>query len=324
MRTTPEITPGSESGGELALKSSGGTIAVGQRHTLGGVLVRAASSSGMTILVLLIALLWSVPTIGLLVSSFRPPTLVHTTGWWTGLVPPWQFTIENYQSVLHEQGIGTAFVNSLIIAIPGTILPVLIAAFAAYAFAWMKFPGRDWIFLLIVALLIVPVQTTLIPVQRLFADVYTNTGVRLTGNYVSVWLMHTALGLPFAVYLLRNFFGALPSDLFESAAIDGASHMRVFFSILLPLSVPSLASLVIFQFMWVWNDLLVAQIFLGGNPDRAPLTVNIANLVNGTTGAPNYEILTSAAFLSMALPLVIFFALQRYFVRGILAGSVKG
>jgi alpha-glucoside transport system permease protein len=324
MSTTSQRTSGADPSAELALKSSGAARADAQRRTLAGQLVHAASSSSITIIVVLIALLWSVPTFGLFISSFRPPTLVHTTGWWTGLFPPWQFTIENYQNVLQSQGIGQAFLNSLIIAIPGTIIPVLVGAFAAYAFAWMKFPGRDWIFLLIVALLIVPVQTILIPVQTLFADVKLYTQFTVTGSYLAVWLVHTALGLPFAIYLLRSFFGALPSDLFESASIDGASHLRVFFSILLPLSVPSLASLVIFQFMWVWNDLLVALIFLGGNPDRAPLTVNIANLVNGSTGAPNYEVLTSAAFLSMALPLVIFFALQRYFVRGILAGSVKG
>ncbi len=319
MSTTPQTT--SSSSAELALTPPSSTAAVGQR-SLGGQLVHAVSSSAMTILVLLIALIWSVPTFGLFLSSFRTPQDIHSTGWWTGLFPPWHFTIENYQTVLQSQNFGQAFLNSLYIAIPGTVLPVLLAAFAAYAFAWMKFPGRDWIYLTIVALLIVPVQTILIPVLDLFTRLYDSTGISLTGNYVSVWLVHTALGLPFAIYLLRSFFSALPADLFESASIDGASHVRVFFSILLPLSVPSLASLVIFQFMWVWNDLLVAQIFLSGSPDQAPMTVNIANLVNGY--GTNYEVLTSAAFLSMALPLVIFFALQRYFVRGILAGSVKG
>ncbi|HEY7349497.1 MAG TPA: carbohydrate ABC transporter permease [Ktedonobacterales bacterium] len=322
MRTTPQTSSGADSSAELALRPSGAALAVGQRRSLGGHLAHAFSGSALTIIVVLIALLWSVPTIGLLISSFRPPADIHSSGWWTGLFPPWHFTIENYQNVLQSQGLGTAFVNSLFIAIPGTILPVLIAAFAAYAFAWMKFPGRDWIFLIIVALLIVPAQTILIPILNLLASLTDSTGVKLTGNYISVWLVHTALGLPFAIYLLRSFFSALPGDLFESAAIDGASHIRVFFSILMPLSVPSLASLVIFQFMWVWNDLLVAQIFLGGNPDRAPMTVTISNLVNSF--GTNYEVLTSAAFLSMALPLAIFFGLQRYFVRGILAGSVKG
>ena len=278
-------------------------------------IMRSVNSGLLTALVVVISLLWSVPTFGLFVSSFRPASDIHASGWWNGLVPPWQFTIENYQHVLQTQDFGQAFINSLIISIPGTIIPVLVAAFAAYAFAWMHFPLRDWIFLAIVALLVVPVQMTLIPIFQLLTD------MGLTGSFVGIWLAHTAYGLPFAVYLLRSFFGALPSDLMESARIDGASHMRIFFRILLPLAVPSLASLVIFQFMWVWNDLLVALVLLGGGPN-APMTVAIANLVNSF--GSNYEVLTAAAFISMALPLVIFFSLQRYFVRGILAGSVKG
>ena len=278
-------------------------------------IMRSVNSGLLTALVVVISLIWSVPTFGLFVSSFRPPAAIHASGWWNGLVPPWQFTIENYQHVLSTQDFGQTFINSLIISIPGTILPVLVAAFAAYAFAWMHFPARDWIFLAIVALLVVPVQMTLIPIFRLLTD------AGLTGSFVGIWLAHTAYGLPFAVYLLRSFFGALPSDLMELARIDGASHMRIFFRILLPLAVPSLASLVIFQFMWVWNDLLVALVLLGGGPN-APMTVAIANLVNSF--GSNYEVLTAAAFISMALPLVVFFSLQRYFVRGILAGSVKG
>lgn len=279
-------------------------------------IMRSINSGLLTFLVVVIALLWSVPTFGLFISSFRTPNDIHANGWWNGLVPPWQFTIENYQHVLSTQDFGSAFINSLIISIPGTLIPVLVAAFAAYAFAWMHFPGRDWIFLTIVALLVVPIQMTLIPIFSLL------TNVGLTGSFVGIWLAHTAYGLPFAIYLLRSFFGALPSDLMESARIDGASHLRIFFNILLPLAIPSLASLVIFQFMWVWNDLLVALVLLGGSPDHAPMTVAIANLVNSF--GTNYEVLTSAAFISMALPLVIFFSLQRYFVRGILAGSVKG
>jgi alpha-glucoside transport system permease protein len=279
-------------------------------------LTRLVTSSVLTVIVVLIAVLWSIPTFGLFITSFRPANLIHSTGWWTGLVPPWHFTIANYQQVLAAQGMGQAFLNSLIISIPGTILPILVAAFAAFAFAWMKFPGRDWIFLAIVALLVVPVQVALIPDLSIF------TTLGITGTYLSIWLAHTAFGLPFAVYLLRSFFGGLPADLFESARIDGASNLRIFFRILLPLSVPALASLVIFQFMWVWNDLLVALIFLGGSPEKAPMTVKVAGLVNSF--GTNYEVLTSAAFISMALPLVIFFTMQRYFVRGILAGSIKG
>ncbi len=281
-------------------------------------ILRVINSGIVTLIVVILAIVWSVPTLGLLVSSFRPGDLVQNSGWWSGLALPWHFTLDDYQQVLTAQGMGRAFLNSLIIAIPGTILPVLVAAFAAYAFAWMKFPGRDWIFITIVGLLVVPIQITLIPILQLF------TSVSLTGSYLAIWLAHTAYGLPFAVYLLRNFFGELPADLFESAHIDGASHTRIFFRLVLPLSVPALASLIIFQFMWVWNDLLVALVVLGGNPSSTPMTVTIANMVNSTTSNSNFQVLASAAFVSAILPLIIFFALQRYFVRGILAGSVKG
>lgn len=281
-----------------------------------GNLRRMFDNSLFTAMVIIIGLLWSVPTFGLFVSSFRPGNLIKTTGWWMGLVPPWHFTIENYQQVLTAQGMGQAFLNSLIIAIPGALLPIAIGAFAAYAFAWMKFPGRDFIFLGIVALLVIPSQIAFLPVLQLF------TSVGITGQYLSVWLAHTAFGLPFAIFLLRNFFAALPSDLMESARMDGASHLRIFWNIILPLSVSSLASLAIFQFIWVWDDLLVALIFLGGNPQYAPMTLAVANLVSSY--GTNYQVLTAAAFISMALPLVVFFSLQRYFVRGMLAGSVKG
>ncbi|MGB8345017.1 MAG: carbohydrate ABC transporter permease [Ktedonobacteraceae bacterium] len=277
---------------------------------------RAAASPGVTILVVVIALLWSVPTFGLFVASFRPPTLITSTGWWSGLIPPWNFTITNYENVIQANGMGQAFLNSLILAIPGTIFPLLLGAFAAYAFAWLRFPGRNTIYFIIVAMLVIPSQIALAPLLSIM------TALGLTGQYAAVWIAHTAFGLPFAVFLLRNFFATLPKDLMESAHIDGASSFRVFWSIVMPLSVPALASLAIFQFMWVWNDLLVALIFLGGNPDRAPMTLTVANLV-GQYGE-NYPVLTAASFLSMALPLIVFFALQRYFVRGILAGSVKG
>ena len=274
------------------------------------------SGNTLTILVVVIGLLWSVPTFGLFVASFRPAQLITTTGWWTGLVPPWHYTIENYANVIQAQGLGRAFLNTLIITIPGTLFPLLLGAFAAYAFAWLKFPGRDWLFFGVVALLVVPSQIALGPVFTVFSS------IGLTGTYFAVWIAHTAFGLPFSVFLLRNFFAALPKDLMESAHIDGASTWRTFWTIVLPLSVPALASLGIFQFLWVWNDLLVSLIFLGGNPSVAPLTLTVANLV-GTYGE-NYPILTAAAFISMAVPLIVFFSLQRYFVRGLLAGSVKG
>jgi alpha-glucoside transport system permease protein len=274
------------------------------------------NNSLVTVIVVVIAVLWSIPTFGLFVASFRPPQLIASTGWWSGLVPPWHFTLENYQAVIQGQGFGQAFLNSLIIAIPGTLLPLAIGSFAAYAFAWMKFPGRDFFFLLVVAMLVIPNQIALVPILTLF------TSIGFTGQYWSVWIVHTAFGLPFAIFLLRNFFSALPKDLIESAHIDGASSWRIYWNLILPLSVPALASLAIFQFMWVWNDLLVALIFLGGAGDKAPLTLAVANLVSSY--GEGYQLLTAAAFISMALPLVVFFSLQRYFIRGILAGSVKG
>jgi len=272
--------------------------------------------------------IWSIPTIALLVSSFRDPGDVITSGWWNAIKNPLDFTLDNYDKVLSQRNMGRSFINSLIITIPGTILPILAAAFAAYAFAWMKFPARNLLFLLMVALLVVPVQMTLIPVLRLYVNLTVEADVPLLGgnlfgvsSFPGIWLAHAAYGLPFAVYLLRNFFGALPRDLFESAYLDGASDLLVFFRIVLPLSMPAIAALAIFQFLWVWQDLLVALILLG-DPSLAPMTLTITNLVSSFGTA--YQFLTAAAFISMALPLVIFFALQRYFVQGILAGAVKG
>ena len=276
---------------------------------------RALSRTLLNAVVLVICAFWMLPTVGLLVSSLRPRELIAVSGWWEAFRAPLKFTLANYLNVLSRANMGASFLNSLMVAIPGTLIPMCIAAYAAYAFAWMDFRGKDALYLLVVGLIAVPIQVTLIPVLSLF------NRIGITGSFLAVWLAHTAYGLPFSIYLLRNFIEQLPPSLLESAFIDGASHPTVFFRLVVPTSVPALASLGIFQFMWVWNDLLVSLIFLGGTPDVAPMTVTIANMVNSYGGG--WEYLTAAAFISMALPLVVFFALQKYFVRGVLAGSVK-
>jgi alpha-glucoside transport system permease protein len=363
---------------------------------------------GLRATLIIICVIWTVPTIGLLVTSFREPSAIRTTGWWTALTPsttqasvrtgtevqeidgrwvikgelgdamgggsisrfgltqreptafdageagetndgftvvmnsdgtyelssneaftldrgrniyyeitrPPRFTLDNYKTVLEANGIGKAFNNTLAVTIPATIIPIAIAAFAAYAFSWMEFPGRKLMFIVVVGLMVVPLQMALIPMLR----IYSSLGIR--GTMPGMWLAHSAFGLPLAVFLLRNYIGSLPREIIESAQIDGATHFQIFIRLVLPLSVPALAAFGIFQFLWVWNDLLVARVFLGSGADNQVLTGRIQSMT-GTYGN-DWHIMTSAAFVSIIVPLIVFFSLQRYFVRGLMAGSVKG
>jgi alpha-glucoside transport system permease protein len=238
----------------------------------------------------------------------------------TAAQPP-KFTLQNYQRVLTSEGIGQSFINSLTVTIPSTVIPILIAAYAAYALAWMKFPGRALLLSVIVGLLVVPLQMSLIPLLRLYNDVGLFFGVPAK-TYLGIWLAHTGFGLPLAIYLLRNYVAGLPVEVMESARIDGATDFEIFVRIVLPLSVPALASFAIFQFLWVWNDLLVAIVFLGNSEQQLVLTGRLRELLGSRGG--DWEILTASAFVSIVVPLIVFFSLQRYLVRGLLAGSVKG
>jgi alpha-glucoside transport system permease protein len=275
-------------------------------------------SAPLRIAVVAICFLWTLPTIGLLVTSVRNPQNISDTGWWTALFNPFapnQWTLSNYQQVLTQAGMFNAFLNSLIVTIPATIIPITIAAFAAYAFAWIPFPGRGILFTVVIALLVVPIQMSLIPILKIYS------GAGLYGTFLGIWLAHTGFGLPLAIFLLYNFISQLPRDLFESASIDGASHFQTFVRIVLPLSVPALGAFAIFQFLWVWNDLLVALTLLGPATDLRVMPTALFAML-GTYGG-QWQLLTAGAFVTMLLPLIVFLALQRAFIRGILAGSVK-
>jgi alpha-glucoside transport system permease protein len=305
-------------------------------------------------IVLLTVALWIVPTLGLLVTSFRPLQRINTSGWWTLFVPgsvdtqvpadtP-QLTLNNYidaltgyrgtrtyledcaagkppigircnlSDLLNPRGMAAAFLNSLIVTLPATILPILFASFAGYAFAWLNFKGRFLLFAILVGLQVVPLQITLVPISLIYAR------IGLSGSFLGIWLFHTGFGLPYAIYLMRNFFGYMPREMFESAYLDGATHWTVFRYLALPLAMPAIASLGIYQFLWVWSDLLVALIFLGGK--HPVMTYQISNMVS-SLGA-GWQLLTAAAFLLMLLPLAIFLFFQRWFEQGMLAGSIKG
>ena len=281
---------------------------------------RRLTSRWATFGALIIAVIWTIPTFGLLLSSFRPEELIRTTGWWTIFENP-GLTLANYQDVLLSSSssspqLGSYFVNSLAISIPATLFPLVLAAMAAYAFAWIKFPGRNFLFLMIVALQIVPLQVTLVPLLTLFVKGH------LTGTFWTLWLSHSTFALPLAIYLLHNFIKEVPATLIEAARVDGAGHVAIFFKVMLPLLTPALAAFGIFQFLRVWNDLLVALTFAGGGDAVAPITLQLANL-SGTRGTA-WQLLSAGAFVSIIVPVTVFLLLQRFFVRGLLAGSVKG
>jgi alpha-glucoside transport system permease protein len=268
--------------------------------------------------VLALILIWTIPTVGLFVTSFRDKGDISTSGWWTvfgGNVG--ELTLENYTDVIFGgDGLGTAFLNTIAVSVPAVVIPILIAAFAAYAFAWMNFPGRRILFITVVGLLVVPLQISLIPVLQAYL------AIDLNGTFLAVWLAHAGFGLALATYLLYNYISQLPKEVMESAALDGATHFQTFTRLVLPLSTPALASFAIFQFLWTWNDLLTAQTFLGTDPEVAVLTSRLVGMI-GSKGT-EWHLLTAGAFVSMILPVIVFIGLQRYFVRGLLAGSIKG
>ncbi|MET0715253.1 MAG: carbohydrate ABC transporter permease [Mycetocola sp.] len=269
--------------------------------------------SAVNVFLLLIAVFWLVPSVGLFIASLRPASASAASGWWTVVTKPAELTLENYANLVTNPAIAGSFWNTILIAVPTTVLVVVIGSLAGYAFAWLEFPGRDWLLIVVIVLLIVPIQVALIPLAQLFG------ALGIFGSVLGVVLFHVAFGLPFAIFLLRNFFTQVPAELLEASRIDGASDWRIFVQVILPLGGPAIASLAIFQFLWTWNDMLVALIFT--NSQTQPLTVAIQSQLR-QFGA-NIDVLSSGAFLSMIVPLIVFFAFQRYFVQALLAGSQK-
>ena len=306
MTSTGTITPPIESPRGLgrAFPRRGDTAPVASR-----------AGWGVRITMIVVCVLWVIPTLGLLITSFRTQDAANDSGWWTVITKPFSnWTGTNYSQVLREGG-GNAFLNSLAVSLPATIIPVMIAAFAAYAFTFMTFPFRDTIFIIIVALIVVPNQVSFVPLLKIYGQ------LGMTGTFPAVWLAHIGFGMPLAIFLLRNYMSTLPVGVIESAKIDGASHFQTFWRLIVPMSVPALASFAIFQFLWTWNDLLVALIFLGPG-DNGTLTLQVQGLIGQQN--QGWQLLTAGAFLSMVVPLIVFLSLQRYFVRGLTAGSVKG
>jgi alpha-glucoside transport system permease protein len=294
------------------MTASGLTVVRGKR-TLAQRILGLLSNGVVNIVLIVIALFWLIPSIGLFLSSLRSASDSGESGWWTVFTTPAQLTLDNYANLLSNPTILGSIANTLIITIPSTLLVVMIGALAAHAFAWITFPGRDWLLIVIVVLLAVPLQVALIPLARLFG------AVGIFGSQLGVILFHVAFGLPFAIFLLRNFFTQVPAELLEAARLDGSSEWRIFSRIILPLGLPAIASLAIFQFLWTWNDMLVALIFT--NSQSQPLTVAIQSQLRQF--GSNIDVLSAGAFLSMIVPLIVFFAFQRYFVQALLAGSSK-
>jgi len=283
------------------------------RRSLAARVASGAAGGALRVFLLLVALFWLVPAFGLLVSSFRDPTDIAASGWWKVFTAPAQLTTKSYRTLLENDDITSALFNTVYITVPATLLVVVIGAMAGYAFAWMDFKGRDWWFMTVVALLVVPVQVALIPLSDLFGK------IGIFGDIIGVVLFHVGFGLPFAIFLLRNFFAEIPRELLEAARLDGAGEVRLFTTVVLPLGAPAIASLGIFQFLWVWNDMLVALVFSDSNSQ--PLTVALQSQVRQF--GSNIEILAPGAFISMVIPLIVFFAFQRQFVSGVMAGAVK-
>ncbi|WP_435612524.1 carbohydrate ABC transporter permease [Streptomyces sp. bgisy159] len=281
--------------------------------TFAGKIVEKVNGGAVRAFLIVVALFWLLPTVSLLVSSLRAPEEIGADGWWKVFSEPSQLTFDSYQKLLDNGDITDSLVNTVMITVPATLLVVVIGSLAGYAFAWMEFPGRDWWFLLVVGLLVVPVQVALIPIAELFGN------LGLFGSILGVVLFHTGFGLPFAVFLLRNFFAEIPRELLEAARLDGAGELRLFARVVMPLAGPAVASLAIFQFLWVWNDMLVALVFT--NADSQPITVALQTQVRQFGN--NVDILAPGAFISMVVPLAVFFAFQRQFVSGVMAGAVK-
>ena len=283
------------------------------KESLGSRLAGAVSGGVLRVFLIVVGLFWLVPTIGLLLSSLRAPEDIAASGWWKVFTEPSQITFDSYRKLLENEDITSSLVNTVWITVPATLLVVIIGSLAGYAFAWMEFPGRDWWFLGVVGLLVVPVQVALIPIAELFGS------IGIFGSVLGVVLFHVGFGLPFAVFLLRNFFAEIPRELLEAARLDGAGELRLFFRVVMPLGGPAIAALGIFQFLWVWNDMLVALIFT--DADSQPITVALQTQVRQF--GSNVDVLAPGAFISMVIPLVVFFAFQRQFVSGVMAGAVK-